>query len=180
MAVVTETRRPVAARADLRAAMAVLRLAEWREGVWLRPDNLDHDEPGSEPAQGVVAAQCRRFVGRPDPTEVPPVELAGHLWDLPGWASRADDLRRRLAAVVGELEAGDTTALAPGFVLSAEVLRHLLADPLLPAELLPPGWPGDGLRADYDGYDRAFKARWRDWFRQEVDPSAPGRSGEHG
>ncbi len=35
------------------------------------------------------------------------------------------------------LESGDTAALAPGFVVSAAVLRHLLADPLLPAELLP-------------------------------------------
>ena len=31
----------------------------------------------------------------------------------------------------------DPTALAPGFELSAAVLRHLQADPLLPAELLP-------------------------------------------
>jgi phenylacetic acid degradation operon negative regulatory protein len=167
MAVVTETRRPVGARADLRAAMGVLRLAEWREGVWLRPDNLD--ESWADPARTVVAAQCRRFAGRPDPADGTARELAGRLWDLEAWDVRARHLRGRLAQVVGSLEEGDTTSLAAGFVLSAEVLRHLLADPLLPPDLLSPTWSGDELRADYDRYDRAFKSLWRDWFRGEAD-----------
>jgi phenylacetic acid degradation operon negative regulatory protein len=167
LAVVTETRRPVAARADLRAAMGVLRLAEWREGVWLRPENLD--EAWADAARSVVTVQCRRFAGRPDPVDGSPQELAARLWDLDGWDRRARHLRGRLAQVVGSLESGDTAALAPGFVLSADVLRHLLADPLLPSELLSPDWSGDGLRADYDRYDRAFKTSWRDWFRREAD-----------
>ena len=56
-------------------------------------------------------------------------------------------------------------------MLSAAVLRHLLADPLLPPELLPSGWCGDELRHDYDRYDVAFKSLWRDWFRQARDPA---------
>ncbi len=167
MAVVTETRRPVTARADLRAAMGVLRLAEWREGVWLRPDNLDESWAGA--ARAVVGGQCRRFGGRPDPGDGSAAELAAELWDLEAWDARAHHLRRRLGQVVGSLEGGDTAALAPGFVLAAEALRHLLADPLLPAELLGPDWPGDDLRADYERYDRAFKSLWRDWFRREAD-----------
>ena len=53
--------------------------------------------------------------------------------------------------------------LAPGFVLSASVLRHLQADPLLPRALLPSGWPGTTLREDYDRWDRRYRdvlARW--------------------
>jgi phenylacetic acid degradation operon negative regulatory protein len=57
--------------------------------------------------------------------------------------------------------------LAEGFVLSAATLRHFQADPLLPPELLPSGWPGAALRADYDEYDTAFKAVWRDWYREQ-------------
>jgi phenylacetic acid degradation operon negative regulatory protein len=164
LAVVTETRRPASARAELRAAMVELRLVEWREGVWLRPDNLD--ETSSSPqARAVVDAQCHRFVGRPEPDD----GLEGQLWDLGGWALEAVRLRRRLAQVVTRFDAGDTEALAPGFVLSAEVLRHLLADPLLPDELLGPDWPGPALRADYDRYDQAFKTMWRDWFRRQSD-----------
>ena len=45
------------------------------------------------------------------------------------------------------------------------MLRHLLADPLLPSELLPADWPAARLRAEYDRYDRAFKERWR----REID-----------
>ncbi len=193
LAVVTETRRPVAARAELRAAMSVLRRAEWREGVWLRPDNLDESWAG--PAQAVVAAQCHQFVGRPesfdgsadagfagapadhlDPTSAtgrpddPSAELAARLWDLDAWAGRAVELRGQVGHLARRLDDGDTAALAPAFVLSADVLRHLLADPLLPPELLAPDWPGDGLRSDYDRYDQAFKRLWRDWFRQEAAP----------
>jgi phenylacetic acid degradation operon negative regulatory protein len=88
-----------------------------------------------------------------------PATLAAELWDLEGWAAGAEELRRRLAAA-------DPAELADGFVLSADVLRHLQADPLLPAELLPPDWPGAALRAEYDRFDAAYRAVLGDWFRQ--------------
>jgi phenylacetic acid degradation operon negative regulatory protein len=163
MAVVGDVRRPAADRAALRSAMRVLRLAEHRESVWLRPDNLPDDRDPT--AAAVVGAQCRRFRARP--TDEPAAPLAARLWDLAGWADGADALRRDMAGLVERLEAGDATPLPDGFVLNAAVLRHLLADPLLPDELLPPAWPGPALRADYDRYDRAFKAVWRDWFRAQ-------------
>ena len=47
--------------------------------------------------------------------------------------------------------------LAPGFELSAAVLRHLQADPLLPVELLPDGWPGPELRQAYERWDRRYR-----------------------
>ena len=63
------------------------------------------------------------------------------------------------------LERGDTSALADGFVVSAAVLRHFQADPLLPEELLPRGWPGTALREEYDRFDAAYRAVLRNWFR---------------
>jgi phenylacetic acid degradation operon negative regulatory protein len=57
------------------------------------------------------------------------------------------------------------SALAPGFELSASVLRHLQADPLLPEELLPPSWPGGRLRADYDRWDARYRTTLRAWSR---------------
>jgi phenylacetic acid degradation operon negative regulatory protein len=166
MAVVVDRRRTAPERSELREAMRVLRLAETREGVWLRPDNLDG---GHAPdAERVVDGQCRRFSSRP--IDEVPAEVAARLWDLDGWADRAHALRAAMDRLVGRLEAGDTDALAPGFVTSASVLRHFLADPLLPAELVPPGWPGHALRADYDRYDHAFKTVWSEWFRRQ-DPA---------
>jgi phenylacetic acid degradation operon negative regulatory protein len=52
-------------------------------------------------------------------------------------------------------------------VLSAAVLRHLLADPLLPSDLLTASWMGDELREHYERYDTAFKEVWRAWFKAQ-------------
>ncbi len=153
-------RRPAAARAALRDACRQLRLVELREGVWARPDNLDPDR--SPDASAVVAEWCRRWRGaRPDPA--PP---ADDLWDLAGWQARAEELRDEMGALLGPLETGDRTALAAGFVISAAVLRHLQADPLLPPELLPARWPGDALRREYDRYDAAYRAVLVGWLAE--------------
>ncbi len=45
IALVTGERRPATERAALRQAMATLRLAELREGSWLRPANLERPRP---------------------------------------------------------------------------------------------------------------------------------------
>ncbi|MEV5494390.1 PaaX family transcriptional regulator C-terminal domain-containing protein [Nonomuraea fuscirosea] len=144
VAVVTAERRAPAERAAFRHAMLALRLAELREGTWMRPANLARAWPE------IVTAQCTLIDGRPhgDPTPL--------LWDLDGWASEARRLERSLGRAEG---------LAEGFLVSAAVLRHLLADPLLPPELLPAGWPGAELRAVYDDFDR----RYREVLRHHLD-----------
>ena len=150
--------RPAADRAALRDALRALRLTELREGVWARPDNLDPDR--SPDAAAVAEQWCIRWRGaRPDPALV-----ATERWDLDGWQAGADELRADMAALLPALEQGDTAALASGFVTSAAVLRHLQADPLLPPELLPAGWLGDGLRGEYDRYDAAYRTVLRAWL----------------
>ena len=155
MAVVEGERRPAADRAALRAAMRALRFGELREGVWLRPANL---EPGRLPeARAVVAGQCVGLVARPDG------EPTHRLWDLDGWAEIARRLEADLVAHGPRL--ADPDELAAGFLLSATVLRHLQADPLLPAELLPDDWPGPALRDAYESFDATFKASWTTHLR---------------
>lgn len=147
-------------RRALRADLERLRFAPLRDGVWGRPDNLPHDRLPE--VRERIAGRCSWFVGAPDDDET---ELVARLWDLDGWAARADGLRREMAGLLGRLDDGDTDALAPGFVTSAAVLRHLQADPLLPRELLDRRWPGARLRADYDRYDAAYRALLADWWR---------------
>ncbi|MEU8828748.1 PaaX family transcriptional regulator C-terminal domain-containing protein [Streptomyces sp. NPDC048636] len=139
IAVVTSDRRAAAERAALRQAMATLRLAELREGTWLRPANLVRPRPA------VAAAQCGWFTGGP---EDDPVALAARLWDLDGWAHRARALGEALDRAEGP---------AARFTVGAAALRHLLADPVLPARLLPEDWPGAGLRRRYDAFEREFR-----------------------
>ncbi|BBJ38825.1 hypothetical protein SSPO_015430 [Streptomyces antimycoticus] len=140
IAIVTSDRREAAERAALRQAMAALRLAELREGTWMRPANLVHSRPD------VAAEQCGWFTGAP---EGDPAELAARLWDLDGWARQA----RLLGAALDDAEEP-----AERFTVAAAALRHLLADPVLPARLLPEDWPGAELRRRYDGFERDFRA----------------------
>lgn len=155
LALVVQERRDAGARADLRAALESARLGELREGVWLRPDNID--VVWTE----VVRDQCTIVHAR----DVDP-SLVDRLWDQKAWAVTAQELREAIAELVGPLENGDTAALADGFVVSAAVLRHFQADPLLPEELVPRAWPGAALREEYDRFDAAYRAVLRGWFRR--------------
>lgn len=133
LVVVTTAGRTAADRAELRAVLAQLRLAELREGVWTRPANLDIDWPAG--VEGVTD----RFTGA---AATEPAELAGRLWDLTGWARTAREL----------LAATDTTDPVLRFTACATSGRHLLTDPVLPETLLPDDWPGDELRAGHVAY----------------------------
>jgi phenylacetic acid degradation operon negative regulatory protein len=150
LVVVVTAGSTAAVRARRRRALTQARLAELREGLWLRPDNLDLHLGGD------VVSDVAAFTGA-TPTDPGPV--ARQLWDLDGWAARSEDL-------IGQLDAlppGQPSDLAPGFVLSAAVLRHLQSDPLLPDELLPRRWPGERLRHLYDDWDVRYRqvlARW--------------------
>ena len=149
MAVVVSTGRAAAERIELRRAFADARFAEWREGVWLRPDNLG--PPAEAPPDH---APVRWMTVEPDDE---PAVLAGELWDLPTWAARGDSL---LAA--GPEEPGDLVAEAPQwaaavFSAAAATLRHLRTDPLLPEALLAPDWPAGRLRDRYARYLTAIQ-----------------------
>ncbi len=154
--IVQPGRRSPKARALLRSELSRARFAELREGVWTRPDNL-----GGAPT--ITGDTVRWFSATPmgDPSE-----LAATLFDMDGWADRALELEDRMGSLIGPLESGDRAALAEGFVLSAAVLRHFQADPLLPDELLPPTWPGQALRHHYDRYDAAYRRVLADWFAE--------------
>ena len=85
-----------------------------------------------------------------------------------GWAATARRLRAEVAPLSERLVDHDAEALGPSFPLAAEVLRHLQADPLLPAELLPPDWPGAELRGAQHAFDAAFKATLTAWLRSST------------
>lgn len=141
MTVVTATGRGPAERAELRGELTALRLAELREGVWLRPANLLRPRPDE---LGTVA---RHFTTRP---EEPARELARNLWPLEAWAKTAEALLTGITATADRP--------ADRFTVLAAVVRHLLADPVLPPELLPADWPGPALRAEYTSRRRELTA----------------------
>jgi phenylacetic acid degradation operon negative regulatory protein len=162
VAVVSLERRPVADRLDLRRAATALHLAEIREGVWTRPDNLDPSRLPS--SRAVLDEQCIQFHrAAADIT----AETVRSLFPLGAWSG---DARRLVAAMDDELDAGSADAadevLAYQFTLSIAVVRHLQLDPLLPAALLPEDWPAPELRRTYARFDTAFKRRLDGALRQ--------------
>lgn len=150
-----------AERDEAARAAAALGLAERRDGVWMRPDNLDPARLAA--SQRALDAVAERFVAHPASD---PALLAAELWDLPAWAQRASELDGRMSEVVARLEADDRAALAPGFELSAAVLRHLVHDPQLPTELQADGWPAAELTASFDRYDRIYRQVLRAFFAE--------------
>ena len=120
-------------RAALRTTLHNKRFGELREGVWMRPDNLEPE------LDGEVRARVRIVQARDDA----PAELASQLWDLPSWARTG----RRLVT-----EMSGATDIPTRFVVAAAIVRHLLTDPVLPDELLPADWPGTRLRAAYNDF----------------------------
>jgi phenylacetic acid degradation operon negative regulatory protein len=132
-------------RATLRTTLHDKRFGELREGVWMRPDNLELD------LDPQLRARVRILQARDDA----PGELAVQLWDLASWACTG-------ARLVTEMSSA--TDVPARFVVAAGIVRHLLTDPVLPAELLPADWPGARLRAAYNDFAAELTER-RDGIR---------------
>lgn len=138
--VITTVGTDARTRAALRNTLSDRRFGELREGVWLRPDNLDDTLPEE------ILDRVRVLHARDDD----PAGLAARLWDLPAWSQTGH-------RVLDEMTAARDV---PGrFTAAAAVVRHLLTDPVLPEELLPDRWPGDPLRAAYQNFAAELSAR---------------------
>jgi phenylacetic acid degradation operon negative regulatory protein len=149
MAVVVSAGRTAAERVGLRRVLADARFAEWREGVWLRPDNL---HPPAAPV--LTEAPIRWLTVAPDGD---PAALAGELWDLPRWAARGAALLAAAPEEPGDLVSAPPEWAASVFAAAAAAVSLLRTDPLLPGALLPPAWPADRLRARYGLYIDAIQ-----------------------
>lgn len=144
--VITAVGMDARARAALRNTLQIRRFGELREGLWLRPDNLDDELPAE------IAQRVRVLRARDDD----PAGLARQLWDLPGWVATGQRLLDDMSA------ARDV----PGrFQVAAGIVRHLLTDPVLPQGLLPVHWPGAELRGAYADFAAELGARRRDGGR---------------
>ncbi|MFD4430115.1 PaaX family transcriptional regulator C-terminal domain-containing protein [Nocardia sp. NPDC058497] len=138
LAIVTTGAEAAADRTLLRESLQANKFGEIREGVWGRPDNLTT-------AQIAAAHRLTYVTGRPDDPE----ELATRLFQPADWA----DIATKLLAA---LDAAD--AMRDRLEVAAAVVRHILHDPILPAEFLPQPWPGADLRRAYRDFRTEFTA----------------------
>ncbi len=133
-AIVVVSGRAAAERAQMRSDLTALRLSELREGVWMRPANLDREWPIE------LEPSLARFTARPDS---PAHELVATLWDLRAWTATGEALLQHFSA---------TTDPLTRLTAAAAIVHHLTTDPVLPDELLPADWPGARLRDTYAAY----------------------------
>jgi phenylacetic acid degradation operon negative regulatory protein len=138
--VITTVGTDARTRAALRTTLQDKRFAELREGVWLRPNNLNVELTAD------VLDRVRVLHSRDDN----PQELAARLWDLPQWVRHGHHLLREISTATGS---------SARFVAAAAIMRHVLSDPVLPKELLPDDWPGDALRKAYMNFAAEVIAR---------------------
>jgi phenylacetic acid degradation operon negative regulatory protein len=138
--VITSIGTDARTRATLRTTLQDKRFAELREGVWLRPDNLNVELTAD------VLDRVRVLRSRDDN----PAELAARLWDLPAWVHVGHGLLDEMATA---------TEVPARFAAAAGMVRHLLTDPVLPDELLPADWPGAALRQAYTNFAAELVAR---------------------
>lgn len=131
--VITSVGTDARARATLRTTLQAKRFGELREGVWMRPANLDLQLTDD------LLGRVRVLSARDDD----PAGLVAALWDLPTWVGAGRRLLDDLSAAAD---------VPDRFVAAAATVRHLLADPVLPAELLPDDWPGAALRQAYHDF----------------------------
>jgi phenylacetic acid degradation operon negative regulatory protein len=150
--VITRVGADARVRATLRTTLQQNRFGELREGVWLRPDNLAATLPTN------ITRRVRVLHARDDS----PAELARLLWDLTTWSRTAERLLKDMA------RASDTPAR---FIAATGMVRHLLTDPVLPDELLPPNWPANTLRDRYFQFADELAAR-RNPTQQLVEASS--------
>lgn len=149
-----------APRDRFRDALRVLKLANLRPGVWVRPDNLDLSleevlrEFGFK--QEVLWMRGELNHGGEE------AALAARLFDIARRARAIDRACRDLETSLARLEGLDEErALAESFAVGGRAIKVMFEDPLLPRQLLPRSWRGDDLRKLFDRYDRLGRARWR-------------------
>jgi phenylacetic acid degradation operon negative regulatory protein len=138
LVVVTAGADDPAGRTALRTALQNAKLAELREGVWTRPNNIEVQVPAEFSDRTTV------FTASPEDSSA---DLAERLFTPSSWADEANALLASFAAEDGMTERFETAAAA---------VRHLLHDPLLPNALLPPQWPGQALRGAYERFRIEF------------------------
>ncbi len=152
--------RTLAERRRFRQQALRARLGELRPEVWMRPTNI---EIVPERLGAVVIMSGSIDSGDP-------VELTESLWDVEEVGGTAGRLLERLEKAAAALERDGDAALPDTFMMAAETMRFLRAEPLLPSELLPDSVAAvtGALRQTYDTAEDAIQARLKNFFRRAL------------
>jgi len=142
-------------RAELRRRLRGAGYAPLRDGVWVRPDNLEYPPP--------LPVGCTWWRAHPDED---PAVLAERLFAVRRWSAEAAAHTARLDRVGDALRSASDAQLAAAFVTGAAAMAHLHRDPLLPAALVDDPAAGPNLRDAYRRWQRRFDRAAAAFFRR--------------
>lgn len=132
-------------RERLRADLAFLGYAPLSETTWIGPR--------PSPELGAILAGEGVRADRFDAVlDGDPRALVARTWDLDGIGSAYEEWLSRAVDLIGALpeDAADDRVFATRSRLLHGWRNFLFRDPGLPADLLPPGWPGEKARAYFE------------------------------
>ncbi len=157
LAIVTQSNREAAERAQLRDDLKFHKFGELKEGVWIRPDNLEENYIKDH-------KHLSWFKSIP---EDDPKYLVKKLFKIHSWNTTSIQLTDQLNNLAGPLQQEGARYLKDSFIVMAKVLRHVQDDPLLPRRLLPKDFKGQELRDTYFKFDKIFRNLMTEWLLSE-------------
>jgi phenylacetic acid degradation operon negative regulatory protein len=160
IAAVPSKGRTRSVRAATRTFMQRSRMGELRDGMWMRPSNVDLSALNHPPSDVALLTGCRL---RTDESE-----MAQLLWPLSDWSETARIMAQAIEDAIPQSVEAVLEDLPSMFVLGTETLRHIATDPLLPSELLPDDWPGKWLRSEFERCDSSVRSALRLWYERET------------
>lgn len=161
-AAVPESQRSV--RHKLRTRLTWLGLGSPTPGLWIIPDADKEDEVQATLADLDLTDRAFAWVGR-RAAGTDPALLIDAAWDLA-------EVRRGYQAFAEDFTGRTVEDDAAAFVAQVELIQAWrsfpFADPDLPAELLPPDWPGpQAATLFHTRRDRWHRRAQREWDRME-------------
>lgn len=155
------------ARDRMRSGLEFLGYAPLADTTWISPRGSDEVDALLS-GLGVAAWSFLAAGERDDGS------LATTAWDLDALGERYRQWLAEAAEIVRDDPADDEQAFRVRSTLVHEWRKFLFRDPLLPAELLPPDWPGHTAAALFDTHaDRLAPAAAR--FVDQCLEASPGR-----
>ncbi len=137
-----------AARERVRAELGFLGYGPLQGDTWIAPRR----SPDLTATLSGEDVRADGFDAVPDDGGTDPAALARKVWDLDRLARDYEDWRRQAEGWVSAAgaAASDEEQFAARSRLVHEWRKFLFTDPALPAELLPPDWPGQHAAALFD------------------------------
>lgn len=145
-------------------ALALRGFAPLLPGLQTRPDNLVGGLAAERATLSALGLAPQAVVFRLADLDAATAARARRLWDVAGMAAACKRMRAALHTSQARWPQQPLdAAVRDSLLLGRAVIAHLLRDPLLPDELMPPA-PRQQLHMAMQDYQQQARVLWRQWM----------------